>query len=330
MGRFSNVLQKLWFYSYNIFDILYKLWFYCFDRIILYPMVRCLTPTIDMQFMNLGYWPNETTTNLDKKMIEVVNKYSTLSDSNRSLLKERLNISNIDSNRPHYYLYEKPLSMHPQYSSLNNLSILEVGCGHGNGIKWIRRSHPEISSIKGLDICAKPNQYIVQGDAHDLPFSNNLFDISQFYSNLLKYDSNNNYYLVLNVESSHLYSDCSIFFKECSRVLKQGGYLCWIDLRYNIQMSDVYRQAEKAELRREYCYDVTDNVIQGIQRTSARYDEILKKLPLLMRILSSSFRSTYCAPGTKSYGRLLKREKSYYAVLWKNMKMCQTTKKNNA
>lgn len=114
---------------------------------------------------------------------------------------------------------------------------------------------------------------------------------------------------VINVESSHLYQDCEQFFRECARVLKRGGYLCWIDLRYKtqarvkvipqvnhcskkahinhfsivysfvgIQVDETRRQAMRAGFIEERWEDVTENVLQGIEHTAARYDEILLKV----------------------------------------------------
>lgn len=46
-----------------------------------------------------------------------------------------------------------------------------------------------------------------------MPFSSQSFDI------------------ILNVESSHLYTNINEFLNEVYRVLKPNGYFCWSDLR---------------------------------------------------------------------------------------------------
>ncbi|VDL84902.1 unnamed protein product [Nippostrongylus brasiliensis] len=133
---------------------------------------------------------------------------------------------------------------------------------------------------------------------------------------------------VINVESSHLYSNCEQFFRECRRVLKQSGRLCWIDLRYKSQVDETRKQAARAELIEERWDDVTENVLLGIQRTSTRYDQILNMVRYLMdsfffatpwfvRMFSSSLRATYCAPGTHTYARFSTGEKGYYAAVWR-------------
>ncbi|VDP62554.1 unnamed protein product, partial [Heligmosomoides polygyrus] len=129
------------------------------------------------------------------------------------------------------------------------------------------------------------------------------------------------FFAVLNVESSHLYNDCGRFFRECRRVLRKGGYLCWTDLRYPQCQEMIphlfYRQASQAGFIEEQWDDVTDNVLQGLQRTSARYDKVLMEAPWPVRLFSPSLRATYCAPGTHTYARFATKEKGYYAALWR-------------
>ncbi|KHJ99205.1 hypothetical protein OESDEN_00813 [Oesophagostomum dentatum] len=122
---------------------------------------------------------------------------------------------------------------------------------------------------------------------------------------------------VVNVESSHLYYNCEQFFRECARVLRRGGYLCWIDLRYQAEAESTREQAKRAGFIEDRWSDVTENVLQGIKHTAARYDEILQKSPFFVQLFSASLRATYCAPGTHTYARFVRREKGYYSALWK-------------
>ncbi|CAJ0604260.1 unnamed protein product [Cylicocyclus nassatus] len=218
--------------------------------------MRYISPVLGIQFMNLGYWPTEDSAEDDAEMMQIVKRNSTQTDPDR----------------PHYYLYERALMAHPDYPTLDNLQLIEVGCGQGNGIKWIKRAHPHIRALKGIDRCAIKETCMITGDAHNLPFDDHQFDI------------------VLNVESSHLYHDCEQFFRECARVLKKGGYLCWIDLRYQsqakneqIQVHSTRQQAMRAGLVEERWDDVTKNVLEGIERTASRYDRMLEKEPTPMR-----------------------------------------------
>ncbi|KAK6746512.1 hypothetical protein RB195_000030 [Necator americanus] len=253
-------------------------------QLVLYPAMCYLSPVFGIQFMNLGYWPTETSAARDMQMKAVVEECS----------------SETDLDRPHYYLYERALMIHPHYPLLKGLKFLEVGCGQGNGMRWMKKSHPRIKSIRGVDSCTLANKYIISGDAHHLPFGDNQFDV------------------VLNVESSHLYHDCEQFFRECARVLKKDGYLCWIDLRYQKQADETRRKAIRAGLIEERWENITENILLGIERTAARYDEILRRAPFFIRLFSSSLRATYCAPGTHTYARFVSKEKGYYTALWRN------------
>lgn len=142
--------------------------------------------------------------------------------------------------------------------------------------------------------------------------------------------------LILNIESSHLYRDCQQFFEECTRVLRENGFLCWADLRYTNQVSShsfttncsfkisyfqfkaTMNQAQKSGLQLITIEDITEQVLQGIESTTAKYDSMFQNAPKIIRFFQNSIRTTYCAPGTKSYKRLLKREKIYVCACWQN------------
>ena len=68
---------------------------------------------------------------------------------------------------------------------------------------------------------ARDNLTFKEGDAENLPFRDNTFDV------------------IINVESSHCYGNMQRFVNEINRVLKPGGYFSWADL---------YNTAEKAQL----------------------------------------------------------------------------------
>jgi len=106
---------------------------------------------------------------------------------------------------------------------LNGKKVLEVGSGRGGGASYVARVlQPE--DMVGLDYSANAvdfsnknnagdNLLFVEGDAEELPFKDNSYDV------------------VLNVESSHCYGNMQQFVHEVYRILKPGGYLSWADLR---------------------------------------------------------------------------------------------------
>lgn len=100
----------------KIVQLITRCYFYIFDRTILYPLLCLLQKKFNIRFMNLGYDERD-------HLLPKVFKTHTIADECRA------NIA----------LYEKTLSMCPSYNKLNGLKLLEVGCGHGGGLTWIRR-----------------------------------------------------------------------------------------------------------------------------------------------------------------------------------------------
>jgi ubiquinone/menaquinone biosynthesis C-methylase UbiE len=105
---------------------------------------------------------------------------------------------------------------------LRGKAVLEIGCGRGGNCYYLSR-YSEALRITGVDACA-PNLTLardnpdlervelIAGDAQQLPFADSCFD------------------LVLNLESSHCYSQFGKFVAEVARVLKKTGLLCFADL----------------------------------------------------------------------------------------------------
>uniref|UniRef100_A0A0R3RX17 Methyltransf_11 domain-containing protein n=1 Tax=Elaeophora elaphi TaxID=1147741 RepID=A0A0R3RX17_9BILA len=264
-----------------LMDILHRFYYFLFDRLILYPLLSLLCGKLNIRFMNLGY---QCKKNED---FQVLKKLSEM---------DNCCIANIT-------LYEKALSLCPKYPDFGGLRLLEVGCGQGGGIEWILRAH-SFATVNGTDLVIA-NSYsgkIVRGNAQKLPFDNDSFDI------------------ILNIESSHLYSNCQQFFLECSRVLSKNGFLCWADLRYTHQLKMTMIQAQRSGLHLITMEDVTEQVLQGIKLTAVRYDAMLQNAPYFIRLFQNSIRMTYCAPGTINYERFLKREKMYVCACWQNYK----------
>ncbi|MFH4982953.1 hypothetical protein AB6A40_009662 [Gnathostoma spinigerum] len=102
----------------QVVDLTTRLYYYIFDRFIIYPLLRMLYTKFNCRFLNLGYLPE-------------------ISDGKVNTLVEQLN-ENIDM-RPHVYLYEKVLSLCPMYPNFAGMNVLEIGCGQGGGIEWIKQ-----------------------------------------------------------------------------------------------------------------------------------------------------------------------------------------------
>ncbi len=101
-------------------------------------------------------------------------------------------------------------------------SILEVGCGLGEGLNFLSRVVGARHYV-GVDISerairrararvARKGIEFQCGDAQRLPFGDGTFDV------------------VINIESSHSYTDLRQFFLEVARVLKPGGLMSHVDM----------------------------------------------------------------------------------------------------
>jgi len=101
--------------------------------------------------------------------------------------------------------------------------VLEVGSGRGGGASYVARILKPGYMI-GMDYSAnavnfsnknnaQDNLSFVEGDAENLPFEDESYDV------------------VMNVESSHCYGNMQQFVNEVFRVLKPGGSFSWVDLR---------------------------------------------------------------------------------------------------
>jgi SAM-dependent methyltransferase len=101
-------------------------------------------------------------------------------------------------------------------------TVLEVGSGRGGNCYYLSR-YTQAERIYGLDrseahvrFCRAqhhlPNVTFLKGDAEQLPFRSETFDV------------------VLNLESSHCYPHFEKFLAEVYRVLKPQGTFCYADL----------------------------------------------------------------------------------------------------
>jgi ubiquinone/menaquinone biosynthesis C-methylase UbiE len=101
-------------------------------------------------------------------------------------------------------------------------TVLEVGSGRGGNCHYLSR-YTQAKRIYGVDLCEAnvrfcravhrlPNVTFLRGDAEQLPFRSEAFDV------------------VLNLESSHCYPHFERFLAEVHRVLKPQGMFCYADL----------------------------------------------------------------------------------------------------
>ena len=136
---------------------------------------------------------------------------------------------------------------------LKDTDVLDVGCGRGGTLYTLSQFY-QAKTLTGIDITdaninfccqnfdGEPIKFI-KGDAENLPFSDNAFDI------------------LTNVESSHVYPDLFQFYREVNRVLKPGGYFLYTDIFPNQEIPSYLAYLQDIGLSLELDRDITSNVI---------------------------------------------------------------------
>jgi ubiquinone/menaquinone biosynthesis C-methylase UbiE len=166
---------------------------------------------------------------------------------------------------------------------LNSSTILEVGSGRGGGANFLAETFRP-RKIIGLDLSGEATAFsrrnyqtnnleFIQGDAHNLPFENESFDI------------------VINVESSHCYPDMSEFLGEVYRVLKPGGYFLLTDHRRADQIPYLLRVLTALNWSRFDNTDITANVVAALEEDSERKSSFIDEstLPHLAKHICKEF-----------------------------------------
>jgi len=165
-------------------------------------------------------------------------------------------------------LYERIVSP----VTLRGTKVLEVGSGRGGGASYPARYHqPE--KITGVDyspeavaFCQKRHSSVSNlefsvGDAENLPFPDNSFDV------------------VVNVESSHCYGNIAKFFSEVARVLRPGGHFLYADLRGAKEMNELKAtlaaQPHWKQLQEE---DITAQVAAALTADDSRKRKMINEL----------------------------------------------------
>lgn len=189
---------------------------------------------------------------------------------------------------------------------LTEKDVLEVGCGRGGGAAFIHeRFSPR--TMTGVDLahraisyCQKtyprPGLTFIPGDAENLPFQDESFDI------------------VLNVESSHCYGDVPRFLSEVHRVLRPGGLLLLADPRptqVTHGPSDLFDSEDIARLRSQVGQsefrvleeeDITANVIRALELdTPDRIARVEKRVPKPIRKYVHAFAAAEGSPMYQAY-----------------------------
>ena len=168
--------------------------------------------------------------------------------------------------------------------SLKGKAVLEVGSGRGGGTSYIAR-YMFPKKITGVDysknavaLCNKihseNNLEFLEGDASNLPFEKNSYDV------------------VVNVESSHCYPSIPKFLSEVERVLKPGGIFAWTDLCPEKAMASYEKDFSRSGMVCVESYEITDNVLRALNKETineTKNNLIKNNVPLHLKGLMKDF-----------------------------------------
>jgi SAM-dependent methyltransferase len=176
--------------------------------------------------------------------------------------------------------------------NMQGKSVLEVSCGRGGGANYAMR-YLKPARYVGLDLSPNSIEFckrvydhdgleFVEGDADDIPFGDNEFD------------------LVVNIEASNGYHSVPLFFEQVHRVLKPGGVFLFADLRHNNRQIKTLKQqlADTPFVSRE-CEDITAGVLAALTVDSDRKEKIATEL--VPPFFLNSFLNFAAAKGSHMY-----------------------------
>lgn len=169
-----------------------------------------------------------------------------------------------------------------------NKSLLEVGCGRGGGINLLS----QMFDFKNIDACDLSEANINHcqkhadgikfkvADAENLDYENNQFDI------------------IINVESSCYYKKPERFFSKVQKLLKPNGVFLYTDVfePQNILYVEQRLPLFFKNIKKE---DITHNVIQACDQDIVHFDKVISNKDI-----------------KESYINVAKEKGNYYRIGW--------------
>ncbi|RZK43257.1 MAG: SAM-dependent methyltransferase [Pedobacter sp.] len=182
--------------------------------------------------------------------------------------------------------------------------MLEVGCGRGGGTELLLQYKPKMAT--GLDFSKNVIKFcqgnykdarlkFVTGNAENLPFSNESFDV------------------IINVESSHCYGDRKLFFKEVIRVLRPGGYFLYTDFMGRIHYPKRPVQLEDAGFTVLNEQEITPNVIRSMDLSKDFKEKLANKI--VIKPLRKPIADFAGLPGSNIYNKFASGETIYFSIV---------------
>lgn len=177
---------------------------------------------------------------------------------------------------------------------LGEKQFLEVGSGRGGGASYVAR-YLQPRSMLGVDFsknniafCRRRhhahNLSFRVGDAENLPLEDGAVDA------------------VVNVESSHCYGSIPRFFAEVRRVLREGGYFYYADLRDEKEIPELAKTIRDTPFQVEKQERITANVLRALELDHARREGIIDRAA--PKFLRNPIREFSGLRGSKIYNAL--------------------------
>lgn len=198
-----------------------------------------------------------------------------------------------EPNRFHIQLYHSTASQ----ADLTGKRVLEVGCGHGGGASYLTRTMQPSSytaldlNVAGIGFCQQRHQVpgldFVQGNAEDLPFDDESFDV------------------VLNIESSGAYPHFARFLSEVTRVLRPGGDFLYADLRPTNGIADWETALACTPMKMVSKRIINTEVLLGMDQNTQKLEDLVAGLPRPLRLIGRE----YAASKGSGFYRALQRDK---------------------
>ena len=126
----------------------------------------------------------------------------------------------------------------------------------------------------------------------------------------LSFLKDNSFDAILNVESSHRYSNMDIFLNEVHRLLRPGGYFLFTDFRWDWEKPELKQQLADSGLRILKEDMITNHVVDALEADDARKRTLVKKMvPGFVHNAALNFAGTI---GSKTFNHFTSRKYDYY------------------
>jgi ubiquinone/menaquinone biosynthesis C-methylase UbiE len=167
-------------------------------------------------------------------------------------------------------------------ADISGKKVLECSSGHGGGASYLTRTLKPASytgldfNAAGVEFCQERHQLpglnFVHGDAENLPFPDESFDV------------------VINVEASHIYPHFERFLSEVRRVLRPGGHFLYADFRNRDGFPAWEKAMAESGLRQVSKRVINEQVLRGLKKNSPRSNELINnRLPAFLRRFGREF-----------------------------------------